>query len=120
MKFLLFLVIPMLVAAPVPPAETLKPFGADFPNLDSFAVGAWWDKKPPAKGKKGGGTPPPTMLVARDQVIAFALYTQQAGVLKLSAQLYPLYPEEAKVARLEVKRGDAWVEVAQAPVQFPG
>jgi len=120
MKFLLFLVIPMLVAAPVPPAETLKPFGADFPNLDSFAVGAWWDKKPPAKGKKGGGTPPPTMLVARDQVIAFALYTQQAGVLKLSAQLYPLYPEEAKVARLEVRRGDAWVEVAQAPVQFPG
>ena len=97
MKFLLFLVIPMLVAAPVPPAETLKPFGADFPNLDSFAVGAWWDKKPPAKGKKGGGTPPPTMIVARDQVIAFALYTQQAGVLKLSAQLYPLYPEEAKV-----------------------
>jgi len=120
MKFLLFLVIPMLVAAPVPPAETLKPFGAEFPNLDSFAVGAWWDKKPPAKGKKGGGTPPPTMIVARDQVIAFALYTQQAGVLKLTAQLYPLYPEEAKMARLEVKRGDAWVEVAQAPVQFPG
>ena len=75
MKFLLFLVIPMLVAAPVPPPETIKPFGADFPNLDSLATGAWWDKKPPAKGKKGGGTPPPTMLVARDQLIAFALYT---------------------------------------------
>ena len=120
MKFLLFLLIPMLAAAPVPPAETLQPFGADFPNLDSFAVGGWWEKKAPAKGKKGGGAAPPTMLVARDQVIAFALYTQQAGVLKLTAQLYPLYPEEAKVARLEVKRGDAWVEVAQAPVQFPG
>ena len=120
MKFLLFLLIPMLAAAPVPPAETLQPFGADFPNLDSFAVGGWWEKKAPAKGKKGGGAAPPTMLVARDQVIAFALYTQQAGVLKLTAQLYPLYPEEAKVARLEVKRGDTWVEVAQAPVQFPG
>ena len=54
MKFLLFLLIPMLAAAPVPPAETLQPFGADFPNLDSFAVGGWWEKKAPAKGKKGG------------------------------------------------------------------
>ena len=110
----------VLIGAPVPPPGTLQPFGKEYPNLDSFAVGAWWEKKPPAKGKKGGGTPPPTMLVARDQVIAFALYTQQAGVLKLTAQLYPLYPEEAKVARLEVKRGDAWVELAQAPVRFPG
>ena len=83
----------VLIGAPVPPPGTLQPFGKEYPNLDSFAVGAWWEKKPPAKGKKGGGTPPPTMLVARDRVIAFALYTQQAGVLKLTAQLYPLYPE---------------------------
>ncbi len=121
MKFLLFLMIPMLVAAPVvPPAETLQPFGADFPNLDSFAVGGWWEKKSPAKGKKGGGTPPPTMLVARDEVIAFALYTQQAGVLKLSAQLYPLYPDESKEVRLEFKRGEAWVEAAKTEIVFPG
>ena len=121
MRSLCFLLLAVVLsAAPVPPPETVQPFGQDFPALDSFAVGAWWEKKPPAKGKKGAGSPPPPMLVARDQVIAFALYTQQAGVLKLTAQLYPLYPEEAKVARLEVKRGDAWVEVAQAPVQFPG
>ncbi len=109
-----------LTAAPVPPPETVQPFGKDFPNLDALAVGAWWEKKAPVKGKGGAGNPPPTMQVARDQVIAFALYTQQSGVLKLTAQLYPLYPEEAKVARLEVKRGEAWIEVAQVPVKFPG
>jgi 3',5'-cyclic AMP phosphodiesterase CpdA len=109
-----------LTAAPVPPPETVQPFGKDFPNLDALAVGAWWEKKAPVKGKGGAGNPPPTMQVARDQVIAFALYTQQSGVLKLTAQLYPLYPEEAKVARLEVNRGEAWIEVAQVPIKFPG
>jgi len=109
-----------LTAAPVPPPETVQPFGKDFPNLDGLAVGAWWEKKAPVKGKGGAGNPPPTMQVSRDQVIAFALYTQQSGVLKLTAQLYPLYPEEAKVARLEVKRGEAWIEVAQVPIKFPG
>jgi 3',5'-cyclic AMP phosphodiesterase CpdA len=109
-----------LTAAPVPPPETVQPFGKDFPNLDGLAVGAWWEKKPPVKGKGGAGNPPPTMQVSRDQVIAFALYTQQSGVLKLTAQLYPLYPEETKVARLEVKRGEAWKEVAQVPIKFPG
>jgi len=109
-----------LTAAPVPPPETVQPFGKDFPNLDGLAVGAWWEKKASVKGKGGAGNPPPTMQVSRDQVIAFALYTQQSGVLKLTAQLYPLYPEEAKVARLEVKRGEAWIEVAQVPIKFPG
>lgn len=109
-----------LTAAPVPPPETVQPFGKDFPSLDSLAVGAWWEKKVPAKGKNSAGSPPPTMQVARDRVIAFALYTQQSGVLKLTAQLYPLYPEEPKVARLEVKRGEGWIEVAQVPIKFPG
>jgi hypothetical protein len=60
------------------------------------------------------------MLVERDQVIAFALYTQQDGVLKLSAQLYPLYPDESKEVRLEFKRDGRWVEAAKAEVVFPG
>ena len=85
MKFLLFLMIPMLAAAPlVPPAHTVKPFGEEFPSLDSLAVGAWWEARPAAKAKKkaAASSAAPTMLVERDQVIAFALYTQQAGVLR--------------------------------------
>lgn len=127
MRHCLLLLSSVLFAAPVPPAETMQPFGADFPKLDSLAVGAWWEKpaatKEPAPTKakkKAPASAAPTMLVARDQVIAFALYTQQGGVLKLSAQLYPLYPDEAKEARLEFKRDGQWVEAAKAVVEFPG
>ena len=122
MRLLLCLMAVGLFAAPVPPAHTVKPFGADFPNLDSLATAAWWEPRGAAKGKKKGAGPtaPPTMVVERDQVIAFALYTQQDGVLKLSAQLYPLYPDESKEVRLEFKRDDRWVEAAKTDVVFPG
>jgi hypothetical protein len=92
-----------------------QPFGSEYPNLDSLAVGKWWEKT--AKGNN----PPPTMNVPRDQVIAFALYTYDHGVLKLSAQLYPLKPEEPRQVRLEVKRADGkWQQVAEADVVTPG
>ena len=122
MRFLLLLIAPLMFAAPVPPAHTVKPFGADFPNLDSLATGAWWEPRAAAKGKKKAAGPaaPPTMVVERDKVIAFALYAQQDGVLKLSAQLYPLYPDEPKEVRLEFKRDDRWVEASKTEIVFPG
>lgn len=95
--------------------ESRQPFGSDFPNLDSFAVGEWWKKAKPK-----GPNPPPTMDVPREQVVAFALYTHDHGVLKLTAQLYPLKPGEARVARLELFREGQWTEAATAPVLFPG
>ena len=49
--------------------------------------------------------PPGKLNIERHQVIAFALYTHDAGVLKLTAQLsYPLLPEESREVRLEVKK----------------
>jgi hypothetical protein len=60
------------------------------------------------------------MDVPRDQVIAFALYTHDAGVLKLSAQLYPLKPGEPRDVRLEFKEQDQWVERSRADVVYPG
>ncbi len=90
------------------------PFGEDFPNLDSLAVGNWWDKK------ARGNNPPPEMTVPRDEVVAFAIYTQDRGVLKMTAQLFPLKPDEPQQVRLEVKRDGEWAEIAQAPVVFPG
>lgn len=95
--------------------ESAKPFGNEYPNLDSLAVGQWWTKPTPK-----GPNPPPTMNVPRDQVIAFALYTQHRGVLKMSAQLYPLKPDETREVRLEIERDGRWVEAAKTTVEYPG
>ncbi|MBC9868793.1 MAG: hypothetical protein F7O42_13120 [Opitutae bacterium] len=46
--------------------------------------------------------------VDRDKVIGFALYTQQGGVMKMTAQLFPLKPGEDREVTLELKRGDRW------------
>lgn len=99
---------------PNAPAESERPFGDGFPNLDSLATGAWWTKQ--AKGPN----PPPAMDVPRDQVVAFALYTHDAGVLKLTAQLFPLKPSEPRQARLEFFRDGQWTEAKRAAVLYPG
>ena len=107
-----------------------QPFGTEFPNLESLTTGEWWTKnaaaaakneKKKAKGKGGGASPPPAMDVPRDEVVCFAYYTQQNGVLKVSAQLFPLKPGEERVARLEVKQENGeWKEVAKGEVHYPG
>lgn len=104
-------------------AEAARPFGEDFPNLESLSTGPWWTR--PANQttplKNGRRAAPPNLNVPRDQVVVFALYTHQAKVLKLTAQLYPLLPEEAREARLELKLpGKSWEEVARSKVHYPG
>lgn len=96
------------------PKTSTDYFGAEFPNLDSLASGEWWTKKP------RGPNAPPSMDVPREDVIAFALYTHQDGVLKLTAQLYPLKPHEPREVRLEFKRGNQWEEAAKATLAMPG
>jgi len=54
--------------------------------------------------------------VDRKDVICFALYTVHDQTLKLTAQLYPLKNDEARLARLEIKKEGNWVEVAQTEV----
>ena len=103
--------IPSLSAAEPEPA---LPFTDAFANLDSLATGKWWKKTFPVK------LPPPPLDVPRDEVIAFALYTHDHGVLKLTAQLYPLKPGEAREARLELKTDGAWKEAAKSAVIYPG
>lgn len=106
-----------------------KPFGAEFPNLDSLTTGEWWTRgaaaapqsKAKAKKTKGAGQPAaPPMDVPRNEVVAFAVYTQHGGVLKMSAQLFPLKPDEPREARLELKRDGNWTEAAKAEVHYPG
>ncbi len=88
----------------------VSPFGPDYPQLDSLTTGPWWEKAPQIV----------SLNVPRDQVVAFALYTHDAGVLKLSAQLYPLLSNEPLEARLEVQRDGAWTEIARADIEYPG
>lgn len=93
-----------------------RPFGDDFPKLDSLATGEWWTKK--YSGRRNPA--PPDLDVPRDEVVAFALYTHDRGVLKLTAQLFPLFPDEAREVRLEFHQQGKWVEAARAPVIYPG
>ena len=103
--------------------ESAQPFGPDFPRLESLTTGEWWTRpgnngKPAPKGRKGA---PPSMNVPRDQVVAFAMYTHQNGVLKLSAQLFPLMPGEKREARLELMLpGQKWSVAAKGEVHYPG
>ena len=108
-------------------AQSATPLGDEFPNLESLTTGTWWNKpaaaNPKAKAKakgQGQANPPPSMDVPRDQVVAFAIYTHHHGVLKLSAQLFPLKPGEERVVRLELHRDGEWAEVARAEVLYPG
>lgn len=100
-----------------------QPFGPDFPALDVTAVGEWWTKKPdPAKKAAKAALWMNDVIfdVPRDQTVAFALYTHDHGVLKMSAQLVPLLNDEPRTVRLEVKAGGEWKQVAEAEVVYPG
>jgi hypothetical protein len=103
-----------------------QPFGAEFPDLDNWATGDWLKSSQNSPAKPGSKQGRPFDLdVPRRDVIAFALYTvtvrpESRGTLKLSAQLFPLLPDEPREARLEIKRGEEWVEVARAAVLYPG
>ncbi len=78
---------------------------------DSLAINDWWNR--PAN-------PIIDLKVPRDQVICFGIHTVQNRVLKLSAQLFPLYPKETRAVRLEIKKDGAWSEIARQPVNDLG
>ena len=123
-----FLVLALLAVAPAASSATARaapgeaaprPFGAEFTDLDGWCTGAWWDQ-PPGKGPKAF-----SLDVPRKDVIAFALYTVTPtaagrGTLKLSAQLFPLRPDEPREVRLEIEDDGAWREHGTAPVLYPG
>ena len=103
--------------------ESAQPFGADFKNLELLTTGEWWKRaagaKTQVKGRRRRASVP-TMDVPRDKVVAFAVYTHQAGVLKMTAQLYPLKPGEERLAKLEFKRDGKWIEAKTSEVRYPG
>jgi 3-keto-disaccharide hydrolase len=74
--------------------------------------------------RKVSAAPGPTQLeiptVHADEAIGFALYTVSRGTLNLTAQLYPLGPDQDSFVRLEVFDRDRWREISRAPVIEPG
>ncbi len=68
--------------------------------------------------RKGGKVTIPD--VPRDEVICFALYTVQSGVLKLSAQLYPLEEGESRDVTLQIQAGGDWKTAAKARADEAG
>ena len=95
-------------------AQVKGPFAPQFPKLESRATGQWWTRGPTKRQ-------PMELDVPRDEVVAFALYTHDHGLLKLTAQLFPLKPGEAREVSLEFQQADgSWKEVARQPVQELG
>lgn len=78
---------------------------------DSLCVNAWW-KRPTGEIID--------LKVPREQVVCFGIYTVQNRVLKVSAQLYPLYPEETREVRLEIQKDGEWKEIARQKVNDLG
>ena len=54
--------------------------------------------------------------VARRDAVCFAYYTVNQGVLKLTAQLYPLKDGETREAALAIKAANAWTTIATTQV----
>jgi hypothetical protein len=72
--------------------------------------------KPKRKPKKKPNTSWMITKAEKDKVICFALYTVHKNILKLTAQLYQLDDDAPRIVRLEIKKGDKWVKVAEAKV----
>ena len=84
---------------------------APFTKLDTLATNDWWNRKT---------SKIINMKVPRDQTVAFGIYTTSNNKLKLSAQLFPLYPEETRIVRLELLQKDQWKDVQTQKVNEIG
>ena len=117
-----------LLASSLPAQQAAQPFGSKFPNLDGRATGEWWKKAAARRRQLENGNQRQRnnakrfieMDVARDDVVAFAVYTHDRGVLKLTAQLFPLKPGEPMETRLEFRRNGKWEEAKREKVWYPG
>ena len=87
------------------------PVPAPFQDLDTICTNDWWNRTP---------NPIHDVKMDRDQVVAFGMYTVMNNTLKLSAQLYPLYPDETREVRLEVREDGRWKEIGRKEVNDIG
>jgi len=109
LPILLLCALPFCLAAEdhgEPPVRTTFEKGED-----SLCINDWWNR--PANEIID-------LKVPRDQVICFGIYTAHNRILKLSVQLYPLYPKETREVRLEIRKNGGWTEIAKQDVNDLG
>ena len=82
-----------------------------FNNLDTLSTNDWWNRQ---------DNPIIDLKVDRDDVIAFGMYTVSNNTLKLSAQLFPLYPNESREVRLEIYQDENWKEIQKKNINEIG
>lgn len=93
------------------------PVKAPFQKIDTYCINDWWNH---AKEVKNSPNLIIDVDVPRDQVICFGIYTTQNKVMKMTAQLFPLYPNETREVHLELKKNGKWEEVAKEKVNDLG
>lgn len=87
--------------------------------LDFPATGEWWKDAKPSPAQEW--MKPLVTERPRDETVAFALYTHDRGILKLTAQMAPLLPDEPREVVLEFAgEGGEWRQAATAPILYPG
>lgn len=96
------LVIISLLSCAEQKKEQIPPVIAPFSNVDTLSINDWWNRK---------DNPIINLKVHRDSVIAFGIYAVANSTLKMSAQLYPLYPEESREVALEIEKNGKWKEI---------
>ena len=98
--FLIFISLLILCACSnnnVPSQEEMEPLvTAPFEGLDTSATNDWWNR---------ATSNIIDVKVPREEVIAFGIYTVANNTLKLSAQLFPLYPNETRGSSFRNKKG---------------
>ncbi|MEC7851567.1 MAG: hypothetical protein VX968_05200, partial [Bacteroidota bacterium] len=82
-----------------------------FSNLDTLSTNDWWNRD---------NNPIINLKVERDEVIAFGIYTVSKNVLKLTAQLFPLYPDETREVILEIFKSNNWIEIERKDINEIG
>lgn len=92
-------------------AESQKYIKSPFADLDVLATNDWWNRP---------DNPIIDLKVDRDNVIGFGIYTLSNNILKLTAQLFPLYPNESRELILEVYRNNIWEEIEKKKINEIG
>jgi len=84
---------------------------APFEDLDTFCINDWWERK---------DNQIINLKVERKNIIAFGIYTLSNNILKLSAQTYPLYPNESRFISFQIKTNNKWKEVSKQKINDIG
>ena len=79
-----------------------KIFGKKYASLDNRATSDWWTRPRTPRAKIAKAMI--NLDVPRNEVIGFAVYTLEGSSLKMTAQLFPLKPNETQEVRLEIKK----------------